>query len=115
MAGTVGIELVPQTLVTISASQGTEHSSEQTPTTAITSSGQQDDSQDAISASGSSPANQDAQMHESDNEHAVLMADSEELQPQGPGEQKQRRREAAALDRQRVWYKETQVQLTILG
>ncbi|KAL0030922.1 hypothetical protein WJX79_001406 [Trebouxia sp. C0005] len=57
MAGTVGIELVPQTLVTISASQGTEPSSEQ----------------------------------------------------------KQSRREAAAVDRQRVWYQERQVQLTILG
>ncbi|DBA69909.1 TPA: hypothetical protein ACH3X2_012406 [Trebouxia sp. C0005] len=115
MAGTVGIELVPQTLVTISASQGTEPSSEQTATAAIASSGQQDDLQDAISASGSSQANQDAKMHESDSEHAVLMADSEELQPQGPGEQKQSRREAAAVDRQRVWYQERQVQLTILG
>ncbi len=115
MAGTVGIELVPQTLVTISASQGTELSNEQMPTAAIASSGQQDDLQDAISASGSSQVNQDAQMHELDCEHAVLMADSEELQPQGPGEQKQSRQEAAAIDRQRVWYKERQVQLTILG
>ncbi|DBA90651.1 TPA: hypothetical protein ACH3X1_003874 [Trebouxia sp. C0004] len=115
MAGTVGIELVPQTLVTISASQGTGPISEQTPTAAIASSSQQDDLQDAISASGSSQANQDAQTHESGSEHAVLMADRQELQPQGPGEQKQSRREAAALDRQRVWYKERQVQLTILG
>ena len=114
MAGTVGIELV-QTLVTMSASQSTEPSIEQAPTAAVVPSGQQDDLQDAVSASGSSQANQDAQMHESDSEHAVLMADSEELQPQGPGEQKQSRREAAALDRQRVWYKERQVQLTIIG
>ncbi len=114
MAGTVGIELVPQTLVTMSASQGTEPSSEQMPSAAITSSGQQDDQQDAPD-SGSSQADQDAQMHETDSEHAVLMADSEELQPHSPGEQKQSRQEAAAVDRQPVWYKERQVQLTILG
>ena len=115
MAGTVGIELVPQTLVTMSASQSTEPSIEQAPTAAVVPSGQQDNLQDVISASGSSQADQDAQMHESDSEHAVLVADSEELQSHGPSEQKQSRQEAAAVDRQRVWYKERQVQLTILG
>ena len=114
MAGTVGIELV-QTLVTMSASQSTEPSIEQAPTAAVVPSGQQDNLQDAISASGSSQADQDAQMHESDSEHAVLLADSKELQSHGPSEQKQSRQEAAAVDRQRVWYKERQVQLTILG
>ncbi len=113
MAGTVGVELVPQTLVTMSASQGTEPSSEQMPTAAVVPSGQQSHLQDANS--GCSQADQDAQMHESDSDHALLMADSEELQPQGPSQQKQSRREAAVVDRQRVWYKERQVQLTILG
>ncbi len=114
MAGTVGIELV-HTLVTMSASQSTEPSIEQAPTAAVVPSGQQDNLQDAISASGSSQADQDAQMHESDSEHAVLVADNKELQSHGPSEQKQSRQEAAAVDRQRVWYKERQVQLTILG
>lgn len=114
MAGTVGIELVPQSLVTISASQGISPSSGQVSEAQTVSHGQHDDPQGARSASKPDQAHQDA-VESSGSEHAVLIADSEDAHLKAAAEQKHSKQEAAVADRQRVWYKERQVQLTILG
>ena len=58
--------------------------------------------------------------HESDDEHAVLIAASEDElhdeSQQGPSPvQKKSRQQGSAADRQRIWYNERAVQLTILG
>ena len=59
--------------------------------------------------------------HESDDEHAVLIAvsegqpcDKDQRQMQA-SEAKMSKQQSAAAERQRVWYKERAVQLTILG
>ena len=114
MAGTVGIELVPQSLVTISASQGISPSSGQVSEAQTVSHGQHDDPQGAQPASKPDQAHQDA-VESSGSQHAVVIADSEDAHLKMAAEQQQSKQEAAVADRQRVWYKERQVQLTILG
>ena len=59
--------------------------------------------------------------HEADDEHAVLLAvshgqpcDKDQRHAQAP-EAKMSKQQSAAAERQRVWYKERAVQLTILG
>ena len=68
-----------------------------------------------------SPYGQHESRHESDDMHAVLIAASEDQscddhqgQMQAP-EAKMSKQQSAAAERQRVWYKERAVQLTILG
>lgn len=68
-----------------------------------------------------SPSGQHECGHESDDEHAVLIAasqdrscDNDEGQMQGH-EAKMSKPQSAAAERHRLWYKERAVQLTILG
>lgn len=60
------------------------------------------------------------QEHEEDDEHAVLIAANEDDPQNEPQQgsalgQRKSRQQGAAADRQRIWYKERAVQLTILG
>lgn len=119
MAGAVGIELVPQSLVITSADQVTNSAGTLQPASVTALNGQHHDpsgSQSDAETEGAEPEQaQQVSAHESDDEHAVLIAETEETATEGAVEKKQSRQEAIAADRQRVWYKERQVQLTILG
>ena len=67
-----------------------------------------------------SPRDEQQHRHESDDEHAVLIADREAQcdhvsEQASAADQGTSKKASAAADRQRVWYKERDVQLTILG
>ena len=118
MAGTVGIELVPQSLVLTSVPQQKDSDGNLSP--ALTSSsGQHDEVTNSLAVTESPfPEPEQAQQayaHVFEDEQAVLIAEDADASLEDPPKQKQSKHGAAALDRQRVWYKERPVQLTILG
>ena len=158
LAGTIGIELVPQSLVlttdlpTLKSQDKHTHEPAklESPADGTAKLGPQADGkdtgleladmrnqqQDAAATGESVPASEAAfkdqqsglmesetsitfgrldSAHASDDEAAVLIAHNAESSSSSSAENKQSKSEAAALDRQRVWYKERGVQLTILG
>ena len=143
LAGTVGIELVPQALVltalteqadaeTIATDDKSAPLAGDTPQVGnadseleladmqhrqvtADASHQQDELSEAGSISSRDDQAQQEVTHVPDNEAAVLIAQDAESSSGSPAQQKRSRQNAAALDRHRVWYKERPVQLTILG
>ena len=81
---------------------------------------QQQQQQHSKRASHSRDEQEDTGRDESDDEHAVLIAASEDHSGDVPeqlkdGKPTMSKKQSAAAERQRVWYKERAVQLTILG